>query len=747
MTLIDKDTLGVLIPAFRIPRVQVLWDGDVNFVNSKGQFHERVCLISTIGIYIIKKKSFPHPAKVVDYIVISDLNTIIANENKATFKTYQNEITIQHENISPFVGITHCIRKAQFPLNILPLKTKFPNEEMFGLINDTSPYQPASLFIDRVITCAVHLRLEISLPLLKMIISELKVIHSSFKITKKLINSPLFHAVTLALPYDLDLHRIIIDSCPLASVLPFFDELFTRGKLIKELDFINCDFTDSLQSLQNLLSTTSIIKPSKWIFSNIVINDSFTSFFDSLNLLNCNVYSLTFDSCTFTYETMSAVFQSILFNSCFHNLESFSFDGVNNSYDLPLQISSLQCSNWVLLTKCLHFISLSKNNFDATTLIPQLLTIDIGLRKLRMAECNFTSTLSFSKPPPVNHLLYLDLTGSRFTSKSILSIFNLIHSKTLVINGINLSRIGLNSDEKTEFLSKLYGIELDLLTTFVFDNNELNNDQTLLLSNFIINQRNLKNLSLNNCIDCTNIGPEINVLLDAIDTINLESLCIRADKSQKYCFGKVLVENIIKIISKPTLLYFDLRNQIILDEGLYKITQYLLHNSSYSLRQLFVDGTYATLNSLLEYCEATINSQLIYAAYPSNDLLMAIANSAEDSNKLQRLESELFNRFFSKFSKNPCEPPWEIELEQPCDNNPKNVSPVKRDQKIPCLKQFSIIKYFTDSVFQRESNIESLFLECIDTKSHNYKEAIMKFVETIDEKVSFNSLMKVDSGP
>lgn len=85
MTLIDRETLSILNPIFKISRVQILWDDEVNEIEKNVDTHKRICLISTTGIYIIKKKSFPHPAKITSSIIISDLSSIAVIDDKCIF--------------------------------------------------------------------------------------------------------------------------------------------------------------------------------------------------------------------------------------------------------------------------------------------------------------------------------------------------------------------------------------------------------------------------------------------------------------------------------------------------------------------------------------------------------------------------------------------------------------------------------------------------------------------------------------
>ena len=349
MTLIDRETLSVLNPIFKISRVQILWDDEVDEVEKNGDTHKRICLISTTGIYIIKKKCFPHPAKITSSIIISDLGTISVVDDKCTFMSSRTQITIQHKNACMFASVVYCIRKAQYPPSILPLTITFPNDDSFDLINESSPYQPSSLFIDRVITCALHLKVDLQTNLIQQIQTDLKLVDNTFTITKSITKSPLFESILISLPYETDLHTLIIDSCQLSVVFRYFNELLLRGQQVSKIVFIRCDFTNSLPYFKQGVTTNGLFKPSIWEFNGIHVNESFSSLFDSLTLLNCDVKSLTFENSTFSDETIAAVFQSIFFNSCFHHLEFFALNGTNEVTELPFQIASLTCCSWVLL--------------------------------------------------------------------------------------------------------------------------------------------------------------------------------------------------------------------------------------------------------------------------------------------------------------------------------------------------------------------------------------------------------------
>lgn len=522
MTLIDRETLSILNPIFKISRVQILWDDDVLDVEKNGTTHNRICLISTTGIYIIKKKSFPHPAKITSSIIISDLATISVVDDKCSFMSSHTQITIQHKNACMFASVVYCVRKAQFPPSILPLTITFPNDDNFELINENSPYQPSSLFIDRVITCALHLKVDIQSSIIQQIQSDLKITENTFTITKSICKSPLFDAILISLPYDLDLHKIVVDSCQLSIVFRFFNELLLRGQHVNEISFKSCDFSNSLPFFKQGVTTNGLFKPSKWTFNSIVINESFSALFDSLTLLNCDIKSLTFENCEFSNETMSAVFQSIFFNSCFHHLEFFALNGSLNLSELPFQIASLTCCSWVLLSKCLHMISIKNCSIDVQSILPQLLNSDNGLTNLCLSGGRLVKPLVFDRTPVLNHLTFLDLSNLTVTFESVMSVFDIIKSGNLIIDGLDLSSISFTDDnDKKRFYSKIENITVEPLKTLVFNENVMDENQTRSFALFLKNQsKNLTHLYVNNSIDVSQSSDSVLTFLDSIKSID-----------------------------------------------------------------------------------------------------------------------------------------------------------------------------------------------------------------------------------
>lgn len=749
MTLIDRETLSILNPIFKISRVQILWDDEVNEIEKNGDTHKRICLISTTGIYIIKKKSFPHPAKITSSIIISDLSSIAVIDDKCTFMSSRTQISIQHKNACMFASVVYCVRKAQYPLSILPLSTTLPNDDSFELINENSPYQPSSLFIDRVITCALHLKLDLQQSLIQQIQADLKINENTFIITKSISKSPLFEAIMISIPYALEIRTIIIDNCQLSVVFHHFNEILLRGQQVTKIEFINCDFTNSLSYFKQGITTNGLFKPSIWSFNSTLINESFSSLFDSLTLLNCDIKSLTFDNCTFSNETMSAVFQSIFFNSCFHHLEHFALNGTTQFYDLPFQIASLACCSWVMLSKCLHSISLSNCGIDASSCIPQLLKFDTGLTNLSFSGSNFNNPLVFKTPPVLNHLIFLDLSNSSFTVESLISIFNIINDHLLTIDGLDLSQIQFSDDnQKTTFLEKIENLTVDELKTLVFDDNVLEEKQTCSFASFISKQKCLKHLIINNSIQVSDSSEGIISLINAIKNLDLVTLSLRSDKSSSFSFGSILTKELLSLLSKKTLKYVDLTCQCISNEGL----QILKENLNNGIEYLYFDGSNSSIDSLFDFCEAVISSKLKFASYPSMDFTREIEklktnnneNNSDSSGKVGIIinrENRLLTRFNNRFPLKPDERFW---LEQVNEVKPITQKAAKssiNDNSIPSLSNFSIAPFFNDSVVKRDIEMELLFKEAIDTEADDFREAIYKFVDQIDNQLSFRNLM------
>lgn len=749
MTSIDKESLCLLNPIFKISRVQILWDDEVLEVETNGHVNSRVCLIATTGIYIIQKKAFPHPAKITNFIPYTDISSIAVIQNRAIFTSCRTEIQIKHLNVSPFAFIAYCIREAQFPISILPLKMDFPNDDQFSLINESSPYQPSSIFMDRLISCALHLKIDVTPLLLKTIQNELVIVDSTFKITVNITQSPLFPAVMLSLPYDLDLKKIVIDSCQLSIVFARFDEIFLRSKAIQEILFINCDFSGCLTHFRRLSAINKPFQPSKWVFKQITVNDAFISFFEALDSLSSDIQSLSFQECHFSAESMPAIFQSFFFNSCFHHLESFSFDKIPDYFDLPLQIASLTCCNWVMQSKCLHYISMSFCGLNADTTIPQLMNFDTGLQVLKIAGCKFLSPLVFKTPPVLNHITHLDLHESKFTAESLLSLFNVVQNKTFIIDEINLSGIKFEHPEQSSvFYSKIVGMKIESLTTLIYNNNHMNELEATQFASFISLQSNLHYLSVNNSILTNQSMNGARHFLDALENLNLTCLSIRSDKSADFSFGRLLTNVFPKLFVKGIIKHLDLTGQLLNDEGLEALEPFLSEISGSKLEYLYIDGTGASYRRLCDFCEVALSSPLRIVTYPKNDFDQAIKKFDENTaTTLRRNADDLLNRFTNRFIKKTVGKFWFHQSTQENLLLRNDTSQLKKhDESIPGLDAYPISAFFKDSINQRDSEIKNLFNEVYANNSNQKKEAILEYLDQLDDELSFARLIKQVEG-
>lgn len=59
----------------------------------------------------------------------------------------------------------------------------------------------------------------------------------------------------------------------------------------------------------------------------------------------------------------------------------------------------------------------------------------------------------------------------------------------------------------------------------------------------------------------------------------------------------------------------------------------------------------------------------------------------------------------------------------------------------PGLNNFSFAPFFNECVVKRDTEMEQLFKEAVDTESENFREAIFRFVDKIDNQLSFRNIM------
>lgn len=744
---IEKDALSYYESIFKLEEVQMLWSGTVDKVGQRNSLRSRVFIIASTGILLVRKKTF-RQLKIVRVITYFDLISIHVAGHIGSFSSQNSQIRIKCEDITKLAFLVYDIRCKQFHPDILQLTINLPIENL--IIEGMPKYESKSITLDRIITCTRQLNLDVNESLIQQILLSIENDPTTLLIDQAITTNNIYHALLVASSCNSDLRTLHFRGIKISLVLPYCEVLFARNKWIENIKFEQTDFADSSQYLKKLFTNQHEFKPNSFYFVNCnAIDSSFETFFDVVNEIGCDVVKLVFNRCSFTQETLSSVFQSIFFNECFHHMNSLSLDGTTEFFDLPMQILNLTCCNWVMVSKCMKFLSVSNCGIDASKLFPVLFNFDIGLTHIKLQGSVFDSPINITSDQNLHHIQFLDLRYSKFNKDSLISLLTIFKNKYIVINGLDISELRIPSEDLLIALSVFITehFVINSLETLYFDGNPMEQDVSRLFIKFLNNQPHLIHLSINSSFNVAQSNAAINDLHSLVQNTFLDSLSLHGTENIAYSYSQALYPILSTLIDQKVIKFIDVTYQRISDQGLNLLKELI----NLPLIELYFDGSYPTsLLKLTNFLDCILNSDLEFASFPTLDFAFLISQADEDSTKdniltIKEKYQQLFlDKYGSLIESNQRSDWWMSSCTtgirrkdsrvtllppiEPCEGIP-------RTSKSGCFKNEGI-----DSVATRPPEIEKLLKECLGEETM-FIDPIFTFVDQLDEKLSFETLL------
>lgn len=587
----------------------------VHWVNQNNCTQDRIFVVATNGIFLGRKKSLSS-IELTSEISYFDLVSISVGGTLCTFSSNSDSIRIRSENIENIAYLVYFVRQAQFSTSVLPINLNFQNAGSFNMKDTAKSYKSRHVFADRIGSCALHYKLELFADEMDVFYNSESLPHNTFEIDPLISSFTLIRPLALALTFEQDLRTFIINHCNVANIFGLCYSIFVCNKFLDNIVFKQCDFTNASNVLNQLFDKATFL-PSHWTFEGCdCSSSSFTSFFEKLTDHSKKIKSLTFIDSNHSSQSLMTIFQTILFNDCFHNLEKFEIQKIDDVKDFHIMINSIASSSWALTSKCIKRIQVSNSNQNISKLFENIVSMDIGLTEVCLSNNKFLDTLEFHRDGA--DIGFLDLSNCVFSVDAILSFFNALYEGKVKITGLDLSNITIENDSLTDVLSYMAMMKQHFksIERFFFDKNKMNSKQTNLFATFLRNNSQLRSLSLNQSIDISDTSSSFRSICVAISQLSLDGLFIRGGKRIKYAYGPLLTPVLRYLAVRKTIKVLDITNQRIGDDGLNTLMQFLQKGSQ--LISLKFDGCCSgSFNKISTFCQRVIASKLVFASWPS----------------------------------------------------------------------------------------------------------------------------------
>lgn len=723
----DKELIDALDPLFKLPQVKKYLYEVVYKVGSGKKLHPRRFLVTTVGIFLLKKQNFPSKMIIIGSISFCDLVSIYIAGKCGSFSSSNEKIQIKHDSINSIATLVYFLRQAQFPTDILPCSITFCEEDNKSKASHVIRAYD-TVFIDRLLSCAFHYNLLVTSPMLRSIhLPSFK----TFSITKSIIKSPLLPAILLSLTYEQDVIHLRFVDLALAPILLQLGPLFQYNRFLQTISFERVDFTDSAPIFVQAFAKVHAFRAMNWIFEQIDYNKSFTTFFESISAIGKPVLSLEFRQCNYTIEGFREIIQTIFFNEIFHSLEGFAVHDFPEAEDLPYIVLEIPTCNWVMQNKCLHKISLSGCEIDGSDFLVKLLSFDVGLQQINLSGNNFVTPFRESVKFIVQEIQLLELRNCSFSSFFFSSCVPFI--STVAIMELDLSSIkNNNSYEFTSILMHLAELSFPWLETFAFNNNRMNPDQTKIFTRFIEKQASLTSLSINCSIDIEESPFGLNCFIQCLKTKRLKNLSIKSDTTRSFTFGPLLI-SLFK--SLDDILTLDVTNQKIPVQGLNELKPYMQKNL---IELHFYGSKFLNFDELADFCESLLETKLQFASFPTNDFIRLLQNESQEKEK--RFEM-IKTQYLKKYKRYISQKSNILGRTSSTQDVKKTRSLNKIMPEFPSKNLNNCPKQDFKSAVQRSQDVVDLLKECMNDENDTFVEPILSIMANIEEKYSMDNLL------
>ena len=423
-----KNVLAQISAFYKSPLIKIFFSENCLKIGQSNKLKPRLFIISSVGLHLIRRKSILRSPKMVRFISFYDLESIHVAGYNISFSNFSNSIRIKVDNKQDTIlRYVYCLRKALFDPNVYGINIQYIDEEKKNnFLNSCSDcnFEFDDLEMSKFM---VFLSREdnhniLNNDLFAVYQKMIKECGNEFVINNTLMDSQLLNPVLLMLAFSKKVQVLVLKGIKFILFLENAKRIFELNNSIRKIVFDNVDFTESRPLFVKLFNGDNQFEPKEWCFLNCNLNNQFEIFFDSFSNLNTYISDLAFNNCIYEQNSISFIFQSILFNKSLHKLSSFKIDGVNENNELQHYINELICSEWALQTKCFKSLSFCNCKIDITKVFESLLLYCGGLRKISLSGNDFLKPIEFNKTK-LKKIEFLDLSNVHFTIDSLISLY------------------------------------------------------------------------------------------------------------------------------------------------------------------------------------------------------------------------------------------------------------------------------------------------------------------------------------
>ena len=638
--MLSQEQLQSMCPIFKLQSVTVLWNDVVQKVNRHGQIQIRNCVVASPGIFLFEKRQMGgyRFSRVIGY---SQIESIESDGQELTITGNNTKIEIIHKQIPEIIPYIVEIRGSLFD----PIEGTFSkkiqktiDESMF--VFDTQ-YPLAQRFISN------------SLPFIESDLDQIIEISKVLEnVTNKVVFSPdivltnLLAPLVQAVSVDTEVSVLEMVSLDFNDFVTPLQYILSSNHYITTLVFRGIVFCGESTNLVDFFKTRVLAPINTISFEHCELSSNkFTNFLLAFSKFKCRIATIDAKDCSFSSETIRALFIALFQSPCFPFLREFSLCGES----LPDEVQSL-----VLLLsdkvrcrlqssfKVLHLNSLKLN---ASEVIASLEECDSSLSVVTLIGSSMKQMIE--KPISTFHKLKeINISNAWVTDDALLSFFKSLSGASQAPSLIVCDHLHMTENSFTKFYEEASQFTYPSITSFSWENNTVKGTSISAFFEFLEKMPNAVDVSISNTIYCDNETVQ-EQLINFIQKRPIERFIIRG--YGKTSFGTVFVNVLRTLASLGTVKALDITGQCVNDDGLTILTEMI----NTSLTAVSFDAQQPTSAApLIDALEALQNQRVEFATWPEENVRIAVSKvPIKKKGEIMRQFDNLKKRFSSKFNR------------------------------------------------------------------------------------------------
>ena len=719
-----KELLILSHPIFRIQPTRIIWCDNVQKQNTHHSLQQRILVISTLGIFLCKKCSFPKGIKILRVILYGNLTQVKIDSKKVFFRNHKVSMIIFHPNHIQIASIVIAMRNTLFSENILT--PEYIIDPSVASQIETFSFKFDSILGERFLSFCLELD-PAHFPFEKItnLYESFKSRKTSLLITNDIIPPILMKPAVMAIAYDQHIEKITLRKLNFYSFEKYFMMIVKNNSSLRHIAFKSVKFPNSLTHA-NLWSENNIFALNCFTFDDCdLTNKGFIEFMNSFKKFSGRVNAFHFKDCIFNIESYCFVFDSFKNMECFTYLSQITFTGIKFE---PLSSTHIMTyafeSKFFYLHKNLKDFAFTNNQIDSNYFLEQVLNSHSNLSIMNLSHNSFCKQVKIND---FNCIEELDLSSNKFNFHSLSSLFQSLSDSKHSPSSLFLDKLDISESDSICFYLKMADVVIRDLEMISWCNNIMKAPQFHHFCQFLMKQPKLSAISLSGSIQFSDASENLHIFSRVIEKKSIKRLEMKGQNNQR--LGLKLIPLLQLLLEKGEIKILDITAQEVGNIGL-DIVCSLAEKCLQEVR--FDQNLPNSIDILKANLIKMINSKIEVFEWPQKDIHNKLeSTSLQNKDKYEKEFKGLKKKFEEKLKRGTSQScPRESSRSR---SNSVYMMRAKSIDNTPRI-DYSILK-------NRMKIVDEAIVECFDSSFQDV-DPLISAIEKLDKEVSLNNFLQ-----